>query len=269
MAARVQLVTTALGLAAAATLLGPAAGCGQFGFTTQSGQDPGTADARAGADGGAGAADAALIDAPFQPGVDAGVAGPCLPGEVSGPLSWDFGAGMPAWATTYIPGNGQGGQVSVVAGALELGPVAGATPPAYWGVNQGGTTYDLRGRRIAVEIASTVQGPSTQTLVQITPSQDVWAQMFESEGQLALELTPSPALYLTYDPTSMRWWQMRESAGVLHFEVSPNGRTWTEVRRVSTPAWYGAASIELAAGYHEASTPSGVSRYDNLRMCGP
>jgi hypothetical protein len=92
--------------------------------------------------------------------------------------------------------------------------------------------YDLRDRRLRIEIPTMVDGASdAEAWFGIEYDADNDADIIQDMGQLYFEVGVDgnhvAIETIPYDSTAHRWLAFREQAGVLYLETSPDGIAWT------------------------------------------
>lgn len=73
-------------------------------------------------------------------------------------------------------------------------------------------------------------------------------------------------LAIPYDPDAHAWVRIRETAGNLFWETSRDGRIWTVRRTATSPAWVGAADIQVQLLAHRDGGTDDFAEFDNFNV---
>lgn len=74
------------------------------------------------------------------------------------------------------------------------------------------------------------------------------------------------ATTLPYDPVAHRWLRIGEAGGTLVWSTSPDGLTWTARRSTASPAWVGAADLEIQLITHRDSGTPDYAEFDSFNV---
>jgi len=207
----------------------------------------------------------ACVDAHCLPDDD-GPGAPCNPVSL---IADDFESltRQPQWAGAY---QFNGASAEQLNGRLRVTLPAAGNGPAYAGYATK-RYYDLRGRRIFVEVARMVDTAShAQALLQIIRTDGVSGENagFEQQNGTLTMFTHAGGrevkASVPYDALAHRFWQLRERDGTLLFETSPDGHAWTERGRLAAPFDVSLVRVELSAGVFQGEASPGMAEFDGL-----